>query len=272
MTPLPPQSGLEARLAFASDLARRAGRRAAAFRAGTQDLGVEVKGVHDFVTRADRTSEALMRSELARAFPADGFVGEESGGTPATGGFWVVDPIDGTTNYLRGLGGWAVCLAYVAAGGVELGIVYDAPADRLYSAMRGHGAFCEGAPIAASGITDPSRAMALLGHSARTGFAAYGALCAKLHSAGCEYRRLGAAAVGLVRVAEGAAEIFFEAHLFAWDVLAGTLIAAEAGAEIAMPDLSAMLEAGGPVLAAVPTLAQTLDLRPQACVPAIRAR
>lgn len=249
---------LAERLAFASQLARRAGNHALGARAESRDLGVEAKGVHDFVTRADRSTEAMIRTALANAFPSDGFFGEETGGRPSASGYWVVDPIDGTTNYLRGLDAWAVSIAYVIGDNVELGVVYDATADRLYTAARGQGSYREDAPLSISRVREPSDAIALLGHSARTDFSAYTSLCAQLYAAGCEHRRLGAATISLVRVAEGAGELFFEAHLNAWDVLAAVLIAHEAGAEIFMPRLSQMIDAGGPVTAAVPGLVQKL--------------
>ena len=97
--------------------------------------------------------------------------------------------------------------------------------------------------------TDPSNGMIILGHSRRTNFDDYQHSREALYERGIDYRRMGAAAIGLVRVADGIADLYYERHLNGWDMLAGALIAQEAGAKIAMPDLSDILDGGGPVIA-----------------------
>ena len=124
-------------------------------------------------------------------------MGEEGGGAPGGAGFWVVDPIDGTTNYIRGFRHWGVSIAYVADGAVRIGVIYDAAVDKVYSAIKGQGAFKDGKPIRASAVTDPARAIAILGHSRRTDFAVTNGIATPLRS-GIDYRRMGAAAIGLV--------------------------------------------------------------------------
>jgi myo-inositol-1(or 4)-monophosphatase len=219
---------------------------------------VENKGLQDFVTVADRRTEQYIRRALTRRFPADGFVGEETGGIPQ-GQFWVVDPIDGTTNYIRGFRHWGVSMAFVANGRVEVGIIYDAALDKIYSAVRGGGAFKDGVPIRASSVVHAARAVAILGHSRRTSFDDYLIVARRLHERDIDYRRMGAAAIGLARVANGIADLYYERHLHAWDVLAGALIAHEAGATVLMPPLEESLRNGGGVLAAAPGLAVELD-------------
>ena len=136
------------RYEFACDLARQVGREALRFwhERGPDNLETENKGLQDFVTIADKHAEQTIRSELSRRFPTDGFIGEETGGEPGleTGktGFWVVDPIDGTANYLRGLRHWGVSIAFVSGGRTVLGIIHDTPTDRIYRARIGLGAFC----------------------------------------------------------------------------------------------------------------------------------
>lgn len=241
---------LEARAALAAELARRVGREASAFRESVGNaLVVENKGLQDFVTIADRRAEDTIRSAIAERFPDDGFMGEESGGQPKGQAFWVVDPIDGTTNYIRGFRHWGVSIALVAAGRLQVGVVYDAALDKVYSATRGGGAFKDGRPIRASSVTDPKRAIAILGHSRRTDFAAYQAVARQLYDNGTDYRRMGAAAIGLVRVADGIADLYYERHLNGWDMLAGALIAHEAGAVVLLPPMSEALGEGGPVIA-----------------------
>jgi myo-inositol-1(or 4)-monophosphatase len=243
---------VEARAALATALVHRVGREAAAFREGMGTLALEVenKGLQDFVTIADRRAEETIKTAIALEFPDDGFMGEESGGTPAGLGFWVVDPIDGTTNYIRGFRHWGVSIAYVAAGKVQIGVIYDAALDKVYSATRGGGAFKDGRPIRASSVTDPTRAIAILGHSRRTDFASYQAIAKTLFELGIDYRRMGAAAIGLVRVADGIADLYYERHLNGWDMLAGALIAHEAGAIVHLPPIDIALGEGGPVIAA----------------------
>jgi myo-inositol-1(or 4)-monophosphatase len=250
-------SGLAARCDLVRRLAIDVGREAEAFRQGAdaETLGVATKGLQDFVTVADRRAEDRIRAELARAFPDDGFVGEETGGTGSSGGYWVVDPIDGTTNYLRGLRHWGVSIAFVRDGAVQVGCVYDAARDSVYSAIAGQGALRDGLSIRASAVSDPRQALAIVGYSRRTSFAEHQLLLGRLHEEGIEYRRLGSAALGLVRVAAGTADLYWEAHLNGWDMLAGALIAAEAGAEVLMLPVERAVAEGSPVAAYAPGLA-----------------
>ncbi|MBB3443712.1 MULTISPECIES: inositol monophosphatase family protein [unclassified Rhizobium] len=251
-------SALTARAEVAIDVARKVGREAARFRreGNPGALHVENKGLQDFVTVADRQAEQAIREGLLARFPDDTFMGEETGGKSGSAGTWVVDPIDGTTNYIRGFRHWGVSIAFVVGGKVEIGVVYDAANDQVFSAIRGRGALKEGQPIHAAPTTDPANAIVVLGHSRKTSFDDYAALSKRLYERGMDYRRMGAAAVDLVRVAEGVSDLFYERHLNAWDMLAGALIAAEAGAKVAIPPVAMLLEDGGPVIAHSPGLAE----------------
>ncbi|SEH89444.1 myo-inositol-1(or 4)-monophosphatase [Rhizobium tibeticum] len=251
---------LEARGAAAIQIARRVGREAARFRAEMGPrLNVENKGLQDFVTIADRNAEQTIYKELLSLFPHDTFVGEETGGKAGAAGAWIVDPIDGTTNYIRGFSHWGVSIAFCLEGRVELGVVYDAAKDSVVSAIRGRGAFREGVSLQAAATVDPTNAICVLGHSRKTSFDEHLVLLNRLHERGMDYRRMGAAAIDLVRVAEGASDLFYERHLNAWDMLAGALIASEAGAIVAMPKLTQLLSEGGPVVAYAPGLAPEFD-------------
>ncbi|MDC9835991.1 inositol monophosphatase family protein [Rhizobium binxianense] len=250
-------AAIHARSEVAISVALEVGREAARFRRGSNPgtLAVENKGLQDFVTIADRRAEQAIRDGLILRFPDDTFMGEESGGGSGEGGTWVVDPIDGTTNYIRGFRHWGVSIAFVAGGTVEIGVVYDAAQDQVFHAIRGGGAFKDGLPVHAAATVDPARALVILGHSRKTSFDDHLALLRRLHERGMDYRRTGAAAIDLVRVAEGAADLYYERHLNAWDMLAGALIAKEAGAAVAMPDVDRLLVQGGPVIAHAPGLA-----------------
>ncbi|OWV94777.1 inositol monophosphatase family protein [Rhizobium sp. R693] len=253
-------AALDARAATAIEIARRVGRDAARFRADMgSGLKVENKGLQDFVTVADRNAEQAIRDGLLSLFPQDTFMGEETGGSAGSAGTWVVDPIDGTTNYIRGFRHWGVSIAFCAEGRLEIGAVYDAAKDSVVSAIRGRGANREGEPVRAAKTSDPANAICILGHSRKTSFDEHLAVSRRLHERGMDYRRMGAAAIDLIRVAEGAADLYYERHLNAWDMLAGVLIASEAGAKIAMPELQTLLDDGGPVVACSPGLAREFE-------------
>ena len=254
-------AALNERLELARGLARRVGRDALEFReAGGRDaLGTKIKGLQDFVTEADLNAERTIRSELARHFPGDGFLGEETGGAPTSAGYWVVDPIDGTANFLRGLRHWGVSVAYVADERIQLGVVFDPPNDLTYHARAGQGALCNDRSIGVSGNIDPRTALGIVGVSRRTGFDRYLGFLRALHDAGIEHRRIGSAAIGLARVAEGVADFYYEAHLNCWDALAGMLIAQEAGAKTFAPPLGSFAAHGGAVLCGVPVMVELID-------------
>jgi myo-inositol-1(or 4)-monophosphatase len=253
-------AAFDLRAAAAIEIARRVGREAARFRADREEgLTVESKGLQDFVTIADRNAEHAIRDGLLSLFPQDRFMGEETGGSAGSAGTWVVDPIDGTTNYIRGFPHWGVSIAFCAEGRLEIGVIYDAAKDSVVSAVRGKGAFREGVAIHAAVTSDPANAMCILGHSRKTSFEEYLSLSRRLHERGMDYRRMGAAAIDLVRVAEGAADLYYERHLNAWDMLAGALIAREAGASVAMPSLATLLSRGGPVIAFTPALGSEFE-------------
>jgi myo-inositol-1(or 4)-monophosphatase len=253
-------TAFDARAAAAIEIARRVGREAARFRTDMgSGLTVENKGLQDFVTVADRNAEQAIRDGLLSLFSQDTFMGEETGGTSGDAGTWVVDPIDGTTNYIRGFPHWGVSIAFCAGGRLEIGVIYDAAKDSVVSAVRGKGAFREGVAIHVAATSDPANALCILGHSRKTSFAEYLSVSRRLHERGMDYRRMGAAAIDLLRVAEGAADLYYERHLNAWDMLAGALIAREAGASVATPSLATLLSHGGPVVACAPGLASEFE-------------
>ncbi len=248
------------RLEFTCDLARKVGQEALRFwqQNGVDNLGAVEKGLQDFVTIADKAAEATIRNALAEKYPEDGFLGEESGGDIGNAGYWVVDPIDGTANYLRGLRHWGVSIAYVLDGETVLGVVHDSPTDRIYAATLNGGATCEGKPIAVSNTSDPHKAVGILGASRRTPFSHYLSQLQTLFDAGIEHRKIGSAAIGIVRAAEGVCDFYYEKHLNSWDALAAALIAQEAGAKIVVPQMDQFISEGGEVLCCTPLLANQI--------------
>jgi myo-inositol-1(or 4)-monophosphatase len=224
---------LDATLALATDLAREAGALALTMRDGVEQLATKSSPT-DAVTAADKAVEALLLAALARMRPTDGVLGEEGGAAVGTSGVrWVIDPIDGTVNYLYGIPQWAVSLGVEDAAGAVVGVVYDPSKDELWQAVRGGGAVLDGRPLRCSSVT--SLAQSLVG----TGFsydsrrrAAQAALLPTLLPAVRDVRRLGAGSLDLCGVAAGRLDAYFEQGLSPWDLSAGSLIAAEAGARV----------------------------------------
>ncbi|MBF0277740.1 MAG: inositol monophosphatase [SAR324 cluster bacterium] len=225
-------SELEARYVAVKQIALSAGKNAVHFLKNHAQFKVEQKGTQDFVTQADKANEKEITEFLLQRFPADTVFGEEMGGSPSEA-VWVVDPIDGTSNFIRGISYFCVSIAFVEKKQVKIGVVYDPVADELYSAWEGHGAFCNEQPIQASRCEKLSEALIGLGYSRRTEPAAYASAIERLMSAGCEYRRYGAAALMLAHAAAGKFDGFFEVHLNSWDALAGLILNQEAGAYVA---------------------------------------
>ena len=221
--------------------------------------------VTDMVTEMDRASEALIEAELLGARRDDGILGEEGAARPGTSGVrWIVDPLDGTTNYLYGFPGFNVSIAAELDGEVVVGAVYDVVRAELFSASLGEGATCNGTPIGASGSTDLSRALVGTGFAyepaARKGQAR---VLVHLLPRVRDIRRQGAAALDLCSVACGRLDAYYERGLAPWDLAAGGLIAREAGAVVS--DFQGGPARAGEVAAASPGLAgPLLDLLAEA--------
>jgi len=226
---------LSARYIAALDIARSAGALARRFFAQRETLVIEHKGVQDFVSRADRAVEELIRARLAAAFPIDAFFGEETAASFAgeVDHVWVVDPIDGTHNFLRGVRYYCVSIAYVENGEREIGVVYDPEHDELFHTRRGHGAWVERTGgdlrLQASACKDLADALVCVGHHDRKPDPRVLALRHALMDEGVATRNMGAGALQLAHVAAGRFDGFIELSLNAWDAMAGLLLVEEAG-------------------------------------------
>ncbi len=241
----------------AEAVARDAGRLALRHLADPATLDLRLKGAQDMLTAADGAVERLIVATLCAAFPGDAFLGEEGGrvaGGAAGAPCWVIDPIDGTANYARGLPTWCVSIALVVAGRTEIGVIHDAVADLMYSATRGGGAWCNGGRLAVSMGSDIARASVDTGYSSRTPAAAYGELVTRLLQRGVNVTQCGSAALGLARVADGRLDGYVERHLFAWDALAGLLLIEEAGGRVNAFLDGDGLRQGNQTIAATPAL------------------
>ncbi len=197
-------------------------------------LRVSQKAANDFVTEVDRASEQAIIDILLKAYPQHGILGEETGTTHghADSEFqWIIDPLDGTTNFIHGLPVYAVSIALAHHGVVQHGVVYDPSRDELYTASRGGGAFLDNRRLRVSKRTRIEDSLIGTGFPYRRGddlddylrmFKAVAERCVGL-------RRPGAAALDLAYVAAGRYDGFFERGLKPWDVAAGALLVSEAG-------------------------------------------
>lgn len=219
-------------LAAAVEAAREAGR-IQRERFGTA-FRVTHKGAVDLVTEVDLACEEAIRRVLGRLAPGTAVLGEEEGLRGEGADRWIVDPLDGTTNYAHGFPVFCVSIAWEQAGRTACGVVYDPLRDELFAAERGRGARCNGAPLRVSAEARLDRALLATGFpydrrtNPRNNLEAFGRLT--LLSQGV--RRAGAAALDLAYVAAGRLDGFWELELKPWDVAAGVLLVAEAGGEV----------------------------------------
>jgi len=221
---------------------------------GLARLKVELKGPADFVSAADRESEDLLRSMLLRRYPRHGFLTEESAPTVGADARtrFVVDPLDGTTNFLHGVPHFAVALALEHEGEVVAGVVHDVPKNEMFVAEKGRGAFLNGQRLHVAGDRDLSRALVAIGiphSSSRPRHPRYLAVLSDVMREAAGIRRLGAAALDLSYVAAGRFAVFFELGLAPWDLAAGSLLVREAGGVVMEPDGGPGFLESGDVLA-----------------------
>jgi myo-inositol-1(or 4)-monophosphatase len=211
------------------------------------------------VSIADRSCEDLIVAGLSALFPHDSFLGEE-GGTRNPGGeaVWVIDPIDGTHNFLTGVPFWCVSLALVVDGEGVLGLIYHPAEDELFSARSGAGAFLNGAPMSVSKETELARARLCIGFSYRRPVSNHVRAIETLLSSHCEYLRLGSGALGLAYTAAGRFDGYWEHHTNAWDAAAGIVLVREAGGWTNDFLAGGGLATGNEILATTPDLAATL--------------
>lgn len=219
------------RLAFAEPLAREAGAVALAHFRARDALAVETKGLQDVVSRADREVEDLIRTALADRYPADGFLGEETGGDGdfARGPVWVVDPIDGTQCFLAGLPTWCVSIGLMVDGVIAAGVIVDPCADECFVGAVGGGATCNGRPMAPMDAGDFRSGLTEVGFSFRIPKGPTLGFLERLIDSGGMYHRSGSGALGLAHVAAGRYVAYAEGHMNSWDSFAGAALVRAAG-------------------------------------------
>ncbi|MTI17629.1 inositol monophosphatase [Rhodobacteraceae bacterium RKSG542] len=219
------------RYVFAIDLARRAGAYALEYFRKIETLTVESKGHQDMVSEADKDTEILVREGIALEYPDDGIVGEEYDPVEGTSGYtWIIDPIDGTANFVAGIPQWCVIIACVKDGHKEFGVIYDPCADECFAAHVGFGAVLNGKAIHASSSDSLSRGSIGLGFNARARKDGVKETVSGILDAGGVFFRNASGGLMLAYAASGRLIGYVEEHMNAWDCFAGLIIAAEAGA------------------------------------------
>ncbi|MBE2894577.1 inositol monophosphatase family protein [Spirabiliibacterium falconis] len=198
------------------------------------NLSVQTKqdDQQNLVSEADRNVEQHIKTALLTHFPADGFLGEESGARDVEKDFcWVVDPIDGTSAFLHGLHGWCISIALLHHKKVVLGLIFDPNHNELFHAQKGEGAFVNKNALHAAEVSDFTAGLIGLGYTHRFPHAKMGALVDHILNRGGMFYRNGSAALMLAYVAAGRLIAHFEPYIYAWDCLAGILLVEEAGGE-----------------------------------------
>ena len=188
----------------------------------------------DFATQMDHKSEALITERIRTLRPSDGLLGEEGAARESESGYtWVIDPIDGTVNYLYGVPGWCVSIAVKDNDGYAVGVVYSPATHSLWKAARGHGAFLNGHPIHCNDPVSLDRALVGTGFAYDTKRRINQAeLVSKLLPKIRDLRRLGACAADISMVGSGSLDAFLEAGVNEWDYAAALVIATEAGGKV----------------------------------------
>jgi myo-inositol-1(or 4)-monophosphatase len=244
---------MDMRLLAAQAVAREAGAMARR-RFLDRSFTIGFKGPQDFLTEVDSETEAFIAERLLEVFPGDGFIGEESRARPEGegGATWVVDPIDGTANFARGVPHFCVSIACVAAGQVEVGVIYDPMRDELFSGRRGGGARLSGALMRASDADSLVNSSVEVGWNVRASPEQFVNLVTRVTCTSASPSRTGSGALALAYVAAGRREGYVENHIDAWDCLAGIVLVTEAGGYVNDFLRGDGLTKGNPLIACAP--------------------
>lgn len=231
------------------DICHQAGNLAKQYFERQDELVVDNKGHQDFVSQADKEVELLTRRLLADAFPDDAIVGEEHAPSSGTSGFtWVIDPIDGTTNFVNGIPAWTVVVAGVEDGQTQVGVIHDPCGHETFSAELGKGAQLNESELKLEDGRMLSEGTVGIGYSNRVDNHGIVRLVSALVDEGTMFYRNASGALSLAYVAAGRLLGYSEEHMNAWDCLAGQLIVAEAGGRVEPQNANDMIRDGGRVV------------------------
>ena len=215
-------------------------------------IPVDRKARHDYVSDVDRACEAEIVREIKRFYPDHAFLCEEGGASGDSDSVWVIDPLDGTSNYLHGLPHFAVSIAQQVKGRTEHAVVFDPIRDEMFSASRGSGAYVNNKRMRVSariGLEGAILATAFPFRS-RDKLQAYGRIFQAVFAKVEDFRRAGTASLDLAWVAAGRMDGYFEIGLKPWDVAAGALLVREAGGVVMDFEGSDAVEDAGTIIAA----------------------
>lgn len=247
------------RIEFAIDLAKRAGALAMAYYAKLDQLAVHSKGHQDLVSEADREVELFIRREIAVLYPEDGIVGEEYLPVEGRSGMiWVIDPIDGTSNFVRGIPQWCVIIACCHQSETEIAVIYAPVSGETYHAQKGGGAFMDGKAISVSAARGAGEGIIGIDYSVTRDTRHIVPVITEILASGAAFFRTGSGGLMLAYVSSGRLLGYVEEHMNAWDCLAGLLLIEEAGGRILPLDRDSVLAAGTAVVATCPGIYQVL--------------
>jgi myo-inositol-1(or 4)-monophosphatase len=246
---------MQSRLAAAKDIAREAGALGAKYFQDISTLDIKSKGTQDLVSNADLEVELLVRDRILAAFPDDGIVGEEHAPVATTSGWtWVIDPIDGTANFVRGIPQWCVILAVVFDDKTRIGVIFEPSTGEMFWTGEGMGAFVGDRKMAVAkseGLDDGSVGVGMNG---RTPTLMVVSLVTALAERGGIFFRNASGGLMLAYVAAGRLIGYTEPHMNAWDCLAGQLLIAESGGRVEDQSADDLLANGGRVIAGSPDI------------------
>lgn len=246
---------LARRTEFAVALARRAGALGIDFWRRLDTLKIESKGHQDLVSEADREVELFVRAEIATAYPNDGIVGEEHAPKSGTTGFdWVIDPIDGTFNFVNGIPQWCVIIACAEHGVCKAAAIHEPVSNETFHGYRGGGAYVNGKPIKASAARSISEGAVGVGFNNRRTATNILPVVTRLVEGGSTFFRNASGGLMLAYTASGRLLGYAEEHMNAWDCIGGLMLIEEAGGRVVQPDPATVLAHGTVTLAGGPAV------------------
>ncbi|MFP7571570.1 inositol monophosphatase family protein [Marivita sp. S2033] len=241
---------MDSRSTAAIEIAKSGGAMALEYFRRVNELKIVDKGVQDFVSEADQNVELHVRSLIEQAFPEDGIVGEEHAPKQGTSGYrWVIDPIDGTTNFISAIPAWTVVLAVVKDDATQIGVILDPVHDEIFHAVRGQGATLNGAKLVCPADAAFDRGSLSTGYCNRSDKGKTVRLIDEVLARDGVFHRNASGALSLAYTAAGRLIGYVEEHMNAWDCLAGQLIIAEAGGCVEQQSADDMIAHGGRVVA-----------------------
>ncbi|MGC4023878.1 MAG: inositol monophosphatase family protein [Mesorhizobium sp.] len=247
------QAEAEKRLEFAIDLARRAGELGLKFFRELDKLTIESKGHQDLVSNGDREVELFVRAEIAKAYPNDGIVGEEHAPVQGSSGHvWIIDPIDGTANFVRGIPQWCVIIACMKDGTTHTGVVHEPVNNETFYARSSGGAFLNGRPIKVAAVNSVGEGSIGTGFNNRTEAENVLPVLSAIVRAGGMFFRNASGGLMLAYVAAGRLIGYTEEHMNAWDCVAAMLIVEEAGGRYVPYSRGDVIPNGTVVIAGAP--------------------